>query len=362
MSRERVHIFDNLKGLLIMLVVVGHLIEPLAGSGSLTGMVAFDCIYLFHMPLFVFVTGLFSKGTYRDGKYRAEVPIYYFLLCVLMYTGLFLERRLFGLSISYDLVTLNGGTAPWYLMAAGFYVLAVPFFARLRAKFAITASILIALYIGTQPSTDVFAVYRVLNFLPFFLAGFYLDSDWLASKVAVLGKGCARRSLRRASVIAAVAFLVLIVLAFALMDEGWLTFFRRLFTARNSYATAIRDGGFHFSRWFALLARLCWYCLVVAVGLALLRVLPFGKSRVFGLMGRRSLQVYFIHPYIMFICSRLGLVPALCSVLPDATVLLVLVALGFLLSYLLSLIAPVQKGFDCLKQRIALWVEVGQRN
>lgn len=52
--------FDNLKGFLIVLVVLGHLPDPFltAGSGSIR--LTYLAIYAFHMPLFAFCSGWFS--------------------------------------------------------------------------------------------------------------------------------------------------------------------------------------------------------------------------------------------------------------------------------------------------------------
>lgn len=56
----RIALFDNIKGLLIILVVVGHVAHPVHNDNP-TISCLFDVIYLFHMPLFVFVSGLFAK-------------------------------------------------------------------------------------------------------------------------------------------------------------------------------------------------------------------------------------------------------------------------------------------------------------
>ena len=52
----RNYYWDNLKGILIIFVLIGHFIQPYAQLGGL-----WCTIYLFHMPAFVFVTGFFSK-------------------------------------------------------------------------------------------------------------------------------------------------------------------------------------------------------------------------------------------------------------------------------------------------------------
>ena len=54
-------LFDNIKGILIILVVLGHIAHPIHNENPVLSAV-FDTIYLFHMPLFVFMSGLLRKG------------------------------------------------------------------------------------------------------------------------------------------------------------------------------------------------------------------------------------------------------------------------------------------------------------
>lgn len=62
-------LFDNLKGLLIILVVLGHIAHPVHNTNPVLSF-AFDVVYLFHMPLFVLMSGLFAKSAYRNGKLK----------------------------------------------------------------------------------------------------------------------------------------------------------------------------------------------------------------------------------------------------------------------------------------------------
>ena len=142
MAKERLAYFDNVKGVLIALVVIGHLLEPCAklGAEALAGFKVLDFIYMFHMPLFIFVTGLFSNSVFKQGRFRAEVPLFYFAICFLMYTGLMVEKLCLGSEVSFNYLTLNG-RIPWYLMVAGFYVLGVPFFARLKPSVALGGAV-----------------------------------------------------------------------------------------------------------------------------------------------------------------------------------------------------------------------------
>lgn len=50
--------WDNVKGILILITVIAHFIPPTAGT--INGAI-YEGIYLFHMPLFIFVSGIFYK-------------------------------------------------------------------------------------------------------------------------------------------------------------------------------------------------------------------------------------------------------------------------------------------------------------
>ncbi|MBR1625808.1 MAG: acyltransferase family protein, partial [Bacteroidales bacterium] len=56
---QRDSFFDGLKFVLITLVVLGHSIGPVSTVYPLS--VIYDFIYFFHMPLFIFVSGYFTK-------------------------------------------------------------------------------------------------------------------------------------------------------------------------------------------------------------------------------------------------------------------------------------------------------------
>ena len=56
MSRK--YRFDNIKFILITLVVFGHFLELIDGQ---TANNLYRIIYLFHIPAFIFITGYFAK-------------------------------------------------------------------------------------------------------------------------------------------------------------------------------------------------------------------------------------------------------------------------------------------------------------
>ncbi len=64
---ERLSYYDNLRFALIMLVVLGHaFINYVSSSSYIPSLLVF--IYTFHMPLFLFVSGLF----HTDNEMKKE--------------------------------------------------------------------------------------------------------------------------------------------------------------------------------------------------------------------------------------------------------------------------------------------------
>ena len=61
------HFIDNIKVVLIFLVVFGHLIERYIDTSD-TLMAIYMFIYIFHMPLFIYISGYLSKNVNKSKK------------------------------------------------------------------------------------------------------------------------------------------------------------------------------------------------------------------------------------------------------------------------------------------------------
>ncbi len=78
MMKKRDGSVDTVRGLLMILVVAGHVIEFLRKEANGVQFL-YNFIYFFHMPVFIFVTGFLSKNI-EKGRQRAVetyfVPFY----------------------------------------------------------------------------------------------------------------------------------------------------------------------------------------------------------------------------------------------------------------------------------------------
>lgn len=94
MAKCRVLYINNLKGILIILVVVRHFFTSLSDSHLTLTICNF--IYAFHMPLFLFCSGLFAARSLRSGGHssRWRFALFAFVPVVLHSEATSLLRKL----------------------------------------------------------------------------------------------------------------------------------------------------------------------------------------------------------------------------------------------------------------------------
>ena len=161
MSAARDFRMDNLKGLLIFLVVLGHLLELVAGAGSVW---LYRVIYSFHMPAFVFCSGYFARFSWKK---LGKIALPYCLFQVLYV--LFL-RVAFGAVHSHPVTTPYW--LMWYLFSMMLWTLCVPLLERRGSWGILLLSAVIALAAGCWNGIGYpFSLSRTLVLLPFFVAG-----------------------------------------------------------------------------------------------------------------------------------------------------------------------------------------------
>lgn len=273
----RIALFDNVKGLLIILVVVGHVAHPVHNENPAISCL-FDVIYLFHMPLFVFVSGLFAKHAKNErGGVDQNRVISFALLAGLYQLALMLIN---GAELTPGRF-LRFTSAPWYLLAMAYWYLAVPALARLGWRRGMAAALALSYASGLVDLSDgLLAISRALAFLPWFAAGYYCPVE----RVVALKESRSRpvRTLLAAAVAAAAA----IALARVLDVRAYDWFFQMVY-GDNPYRALPLD----------LLGKTVAAAIALVFSATVLRLVPAGRSWL-TVLGERTLGVYVGHRLI----------------------------------------------------------------
>lgn len=164
--KQRDAYFDNVKGILILLVVIGHLIEPFYLKSKFVESL-YTFIYTFHMPAFIFLSGLFFKPDLKKAFYFLKLYLaFQFLRLGLEY--FIFHRNLTLYSFLYPAWTL------WYLLSMFFWYLIGYFNEKL--KISVTIMFAISLLIGFIPfANSIFSFQRTFAYLGFFALGAFIN-------------------------------------------------------------------------------------------------------------------------------------------------------------------------------------------
>ena len=162
-SKHRLYYMDNLKCLLIFLVVLTHFLLERTQVELSTFV---KLIYCFHMPVFVFISGFFSKSESSTSHTKLIKLLIIYVLSNAVFT------IMMGIAGTMQLVTPFFIT--WYLIALVVWRIMAKHLAKIKGILPIT--IILAILCGFFPDvTNVLAISRIICFLPFFMAGYLLN-------------------------------------------------------------------------------------------------------------------------------------------------------------------------------------------
>ena len=176
------YLIDNIKVLLIFLVVFNHLIAFRLVKVDVIVRYIWYAITIFHMPAFIFISGYLSKKPQNVKKNVKNLLIPY----ILGYTLTWYAQIWLGKSVDYELLRPTG-TVMWYVLALFVYRLTIEALGQMR--FIVPLSIVFALWAGTRPEfTTYLSSSRIVVFFPFFVAGYLWKSDYIRAVRKFKGK------------------------------------------------------------------------------------------------------------------------------------------------------------------------------
>lgn len=286
MDKVRDTKWDNVKAVLIFLVVLGHLSDNYTANSALARALFFF-VYLFHMPLFIFISGLFSKRYIKERRYE-KILFFLFFYFILKFV-MALQTVLLGSVPSFSLWT--EGWIPWYCLAIFVFYLITIVVDQLPRWFVLPFSVLLACFVGYDSAVNAaFVQSRIIVFYPFFFLGYILSPQ-------KVGEWLSKRWIRIFGIV-----VLLGVGTFLLFNVDHVYWVRGFLTGQNPFSNwSGRRGA------FGGLVRLMCYGASTVMGAALIAVVPKKMGKLVSTVGRRSLEVYALHMPVYTALYHFGL-------------------------------------------------------
>ncbi|MER6576045.1 acyltransferase family protein [Nonomuraea sp. NPDC001023] len=277
-KRRRDPYLDNVKFILIALVPLGHSLVPTLSTHSSRALYIY--IYMFHMPLFVLISGYLSRNFWNSNAKTNKLVDTFVVPYVIVEIGYAAVR--YGLGQKWSLTIIDPAWLNWYLLALLFWRLSTPVWKRM--KHPVPVAIVIYMFAGFSQITGDFSMDRFFGLLPFFVIGLVMQPEhfemlnklWIkiASGVTLL---CA----------AAVA---IVIAPKAPLDPFY---FKHSFQDMD------------LSWWMGLLLKVGLLVCALAMSFAVLALVPRGETW-YSDLGTRTLYCYLLHGIPVLIAKDQG--------------------------------------------------------
>lgn len=177
-KKQRIPLWDNARWVAVTLVVVGHGILKLIGDSD-SAYATYLFIYLFHVPVFVAVSGYFSKSG-QPGPKQAKRLLSDIVLPYLIFETIWtLVHWALSGELSLDYATASWTL--WYLVALAIWRVALPYLVLLR--YPLLIAVVVSIGAGYLSSLDgTLSLARTLGLLPFFVFGWRLRQSSLTAR------------------------------------------------------------------------------------------------------------------------------------------------------------------------------------
>lgn len=172
-SKPRLYGYDNIKFILIFLVVLGHLLE--ISSPFPEKEMLYKLIYSCHMPVFIFISGFFAK-------FNSSKIVFHQIYPYLLFQGLYIAFHYLVLYPNADGTVPWQFTTPywllWYLMAMIFYYMLTPLLNQQKiwqCAIVVALCCTLSILVGYENEIGYFlTLSRFFVFLPYFVLGYYI--------------------------------------------------------------------------------------------------------------------------------------------------------------------------------------------
>ena len=308
--KQRIYRYDNIKAFLIFLVVLGHMTTDYVSDSHLVRWTTL-WIYSFHMPAFIFLSGLVHKhyiteemaslGIKGETRMRWDKFLGFFLCGYGLKIFLQFTRTLMGQHPLWHWIEEPG--IPWYLFVMAEYELLFYLMRRIDEKvkplFMIGGAFALSAAVGYFPVIgDAFCLSRMINFLPIYMIGYYLDMREFDSFIEQ----------KKFKLTGAIVILTSLIICRMLPWGGYSL--RKWFTGRRSYEF-LSDFFGSAAVSYGWLIRLSIWAVAILITLAVIAVIPDRDLGHVTVLGSRTLNVYFWHRPLCYLFRNWAVLPKL---------------------------------------------------
>ena len=283
-TKPRVALWDNARFGAIALMVAGHALTKMVGEND-AAFTLYVFIYAFHVPVFVAVSGYFTRATAPDDR-RIRGIFTDILVPYLIFESIWTVIN-WAISGTLNADFSRASWTLWFLLALAIWRIVLPYLATLR--YPLLISIVISVGAGYFAVDQTFSMARALGFLPFFVFGWKLR-QW---QIGERWMACLPRAVAfwRA---AAMGLLALVGVLIGTNVPLWRDLqIRSFLTYDSGYAT------FGYDQWWAGAVRLAFMVVAAAMIMAFLILIPRGQTW-FTRFGQATMYVYLLHTFVLY--------------------------------------------------------------
>ncbi|MDS0526986.1 acyltransferase family protein [Clostridium sp. SHJSY1] len=229
------------------------------------------CLYIFHMPLFAFVSGYFNRKSKRTTQEKVIGILKIYLFAQLFYT---IVNKVIFEETSSKLELFSPKWTMWYFVSLMSWYIISDFIKDKKKWFII--SIALALYIGHDQSVGSYAsISRTFFFLPYFILGMGFKEEYF-------------EKLRRFKYVLAVTSVIFFAVLYYLSDSITVEMFFE-YTKYSYYAD---------TDVIPLYIRIFHYVGSFIVCAFILSIIPTVKTQL-SIIGKNSIVLYVSHSFIV---------------------------------------------------------------
>lgn len=264
---------DSLKFFLVCLVIIGHVVGPY--KELMTNLILKDFIYLFHIPLFVYLSGYLSKNHRFTLWGGVETYLIFNILYVVALGGKYMQV-LKGIFVPQWLMWYLFSLIIWRLIKS-FIIDKCPF---VRPIWWIVISILISLISGFIPVSYPLSFQRTCVFFPFFIIGLFTPIELF-------------ERLKRVNKIAAICVIIFSIIIVCVTKFD---------------LSAVVSGSYFYpfygeNKFVSALYRLSFLIVSCSIGIMVIALCP--NSKFMARQGKYSLVYYLYHGFFVIVLKLL---------------------------------------------------------